>query len=384
MFWLYVILALFWMVVLVDYWLGYRKIPSLTSMSSLPSDEKLSVIIAAKDEEKDIEATIRSLAGQENVNVEIIAVNDRSDDRTGERMERLAGEFPQVQSFTIKALPDGWLGKNHALHFGVKQATGDYFVFTDADIIFQKNALSKAFTFLKKEKADHVTAAPDLNGESFWLRGLISFFLLGFGYLKRPWQANQDNKKGGMGIGAFNLISRTCYEQIGGHEAIRLRPDDDLELGQRVKRFGFRQRLVSALDDMTVEWYPSLKAALIGFEKNAFAGLNYSVLLALTAVVGVFISQVLPYLLLIISPLEIQIISAVNIVLLCCLYALTIHSLTTYSMWYILALPIFALLFVYMLSRALLLTWIRGGIEWRGSRYSLKELKQHFKHSEED
>lgn len=384
MFWLYFTLAVFWAIVLIDFIVGYRKIPQLKGFKSKPFNEPISVILAAKDEEKDIETTILSLLAQNHVELEIIAVNDRSEDRTGEIIDQLASAYPNVHSLSLSSLPSGWLGKNHALHTGFHLSTAPYLLFTDADIIFEREAVGKALALMKQENADHITAAPDLRANTFWLRGFISFFLLGFGYLKRPWSANQDNSKGGMGVGAFNLLTRECYEGIGGHESIRLRPDDDLELGTRVKRHGYKQRLVSALNQLSVEWYPSLKEALRGFEKNAFAGLNYSVPLALIAISGVFLSQVLPFLLLFISPLEIQIISAVNIVLLFCLYALTIQSLTTYSKGYILGLPLFALLFIYMLIRALLLTWIRGGIEWRGSQYSLKELKQYFKNSEED
>ncbi len=384
MFWLYVVLAVFWAVILIDYMIGFRSITKLEKVESERIGERISVILAAKDEEKDIAATIQSLLAQRHVDCEIIAVNDRSNDKTGDIIQKLADEHTNVTGVDISTLPEGWLGKNHALHQGFQHATGRYILFTDADIQFTQDAIAKACTVMERESVDHITAAPELHAKTFWLSGLISFFLLGFGYLKRPWAANKDQAKSGMGIGAFNLLSRDCYEKIGGHEAIRLRPDDDLELGNRVKRLGFKQRLVTALYDLSVEWYPSLPSALRGFEKNAFAGLNYSVLLAFTAVLGVFLSQVVPFLLIFISPLEIQIISALNIVLLFCLYALTIHNLTRFSLWYIFGLPLFAMLFIYMLIRALVLTWVRGGIEWRGSRYSLKELKRHSKNSEED
>ncbi|RWZ60156.1 glycosyltransferase [Halobacillus fulvus] len=384
MFWLLVVLAVFWTIVLIDFSIGFRKISSIDGISPQSYQDKLSVIIAAKDEETSIESTIRSLANQKNIRLEIIVVNDRSIDRTGEIARGLAKEFANVNAITIDELPDGWLGKNHALACGVLESTSDYLIFTDADIQFKEKAIAKAFHEFKEMDLDHLTAAPDLQGRSFWLKGLISFFLFGFGYLKRPWTANQSGSKGGMGIGAFQLITRPCYEAIGGHQAIKFRPDDDLVLGQRVKKFGFKQRLVTSLDSMSVEWYPSLRAAFRGFEKNAFAGLNYSVGLAVFAVAGVLISHVFPFIFLFTSSFEVQMISALNIVLLFCLYALTLTYLTNYSRWFVFGLPLFALLFVYMLTRALCLTWIRGGIEWRGSRYSLKQLKREFKRSEED
>lgn len=384
MFWLLFILSIFWVIILIDFIRGFRRINSIDDTIPEDSSELISVILAAKDEEASIQQTIESLLNQKQVKLEIIAVNDRSTDRTGEILHGLANKYIQIRLVHIESLPEGWLGKTHALSQGAKISSGNYLLFTDADIHFSPDILSKAISYMKAEKADHLTAAPNLKAQSLPLKGLISFFLFGFGYLKRPWIANYKKNRGGMGIGAFQLMTRECYRNAGGHDSIRLRPDDDLALGIRIKRKGYRQRLVTALGSLSVEWYPSLPAALRGFEKNAFAGLNYSILMALIALAGVIISQVLPFLFFFSSNPKVQIISAVNIVLLFYLYALSTKYLTTYSRWIIFGLPLFALLFIYMLGRALILTWVRGGIMWRGSSYSLKELKQNFKDTEED
>ncbi|MCA0982836.1 glycosyltransferase [Halobacillus yeomjeoni] len=384
MFWLLLLLAIFWTVILVDFLIGLKKIPSIDNVEAVEMDEFVSVIIPAKDEQESIRQTIMSLLNQRKVNLEVIAVNDRSEDQTGAIMKDLAEVYPNVKMMNIEHLPSGWLGKNHALSRGVSAAAGTHLLFTDADIKFESQALAKALTYMKEKELDHLTAAPDLRGNSFLLRGLISFFLFGFNYLKRPWTANLKNNKGGMGVGAFQLLTQDCYQSIGGHEAIKMRPDDDLALGMRIKRKGYRQNLVTALNSLSVEWYPNTKAALRGFEKNAFAGLNYSIPLALTALAGVFVSHLFPFLFLFSPVGAVQIISGLNVVLLFYLYALSTKRLTTYPLRLVFALPIFALLFVYMLARALVLTWIRGGIEWRGSRYTLKELKQHFRNNEED
>ncbi|MGI8316235.1 glycosyltransferase [Halobacillus mangrovi] len=384
MFWLLFILSIFWFIILLDFIRGFRKITSIENVLPERSSEVISVILAAKDEEASIQQTIESLVNQKQVELEIIAVNDRSNDDTGTILQKLSNKYNQMNCIHIESLPEGWLGKTHALWQGAKITSGNYLLFTGADIHFSPDIISKAITYMKKEKADHLTAAPNLEAQSVPLKGLISFFLFGFGYLKRPWTANNTKNKGGMGIGAFQLMTRECYQSVGGHYSIRLRPDDDLALGMRVKKSGYNQRLVTALKSLSVEWYPSLAAALRGFEKNAFAGLNYSILRALTAMAGVIISQVLPFLFLFSSFPKVQIISAVNVILLFYLYALTTKYLTTYSRWIIVGLPFFILLFIYMLGRALILTWVRGGIMWRGSHYSLKELKQNFKDTEED
>ncbi|MGP4074321.1 glycosyltransferase [Halobacillus sp. K22] len=384
MFWLMILIFLFWMIIFVDFQRGFKSLPSIDHQACKDERSLISVIIAAKDEEESIKQTIETLLNQKYVKLEILAVNDRSTDLTGSIIENISAHHPNVHSITINNLPSGWLGKNHALHIGAQQAKGTYLLFTDADIYFHENVVSQAVTFLKKENLDHLTAAPNLRAGSFFLKGLISFFLFGFAYLKRPWTANRPSNKGGMGVGAFQLLTNACYKGISGHRAIRFRPDDDLAMGLRIKKLGYRQNLVTALRSLSVEWYPDLPSAFKGFEKNAFAGLNYSVSFALLAILGVFTSQILPFITIWSDRLPLQIISAFTIGLLFYLYALTTRHLTTYSVWMVFGLPFFAMLFIYMLSRALLLTFLRGGIEWRGSRYSLKELKKYYRNSEEE
>lgn len=384
MLWIFLILTIFWVVLLLDFTIGMKKIARLEDTAAQSNSTPVTVIIAAKDEEESIQHTLQTLISQTGTELDIIAVNDRSEDQTGEIMEKMAAANPTIHVVHIQTLPGGWLGKNHALKQGAELASGAYLLFTDADIQFEKTTISRALTFMEHENLDHLTAAPDLQAKSLPLRGLISYFLFGFGYFKRPWTANQKKTKGGMGVGAFQLLRKSTYESVGGHEALRLRPDDDLALGQRIKEAGFKQNLVTAKQLLKVEWYPNFQSALRGFEKNAFAGLNYSIWLSLFAIVGVFVSQVLPFVFIFSGTPIVQIISAINIVLLFCLYGLTTRSFTSYSKWTIIGLPIFALLFVYMLARALILTWVRGGIEWRGKRYSLKEMKQFFRNSKED
>ncbi|MYL19688.1 glycosyltransferase [Halobacillus litoralis] len=384
LFWIYLLTTVVWMVFLIDFMTGIRKIPSLSSAGLSDSEEYISVIIAAKDEETTITQTLESLIHQTKSPDEIIVVNDRSGDRTGALINEAAACHPQIVPVHVTELPEGWLGKNHALYLGSSKAAGDYLLFTDADIHFHGDTLRYAMKLMEKHKLDYLTAAPDLQARSLLLKGLISFFLFGFSYLKRPWTANDPSSNKGMGIGAFQLIRTKAYQHMGGHEKMKMRADDDLALGQRMKEGRFSQMFVSAKQHLSVEWYPNLSSALRGFEKNAFAGLNYSFLLSISALFGVFVSQILPFFLLFHSDPSVQIISFINVLLLFCLYILSTRAFTTYPLWLAAALPVSAALFLFMLARALILTWLRGGIEWRGNRYSLRELKQDFRDTKED
>ncbi|HAQ06861.1 MAG TPA: glycosyl transferase, partial [Bacillus bacterium] len=284
-----------WMTATIDAAIGFRKLGSLEKARGTETGPLLSVIVAARNEADRIKQSIQSQLGQTYKEVEWILVNDRSEDATGRMMEELKESDSRVSVVHIDRLPDGWLGKNHALHLGSQHASGKLLLFTDADVIYSEEAFARAVGYFMEHSLDHMTAAPDLSAKSFWLKAFVAFFLFGFSYYKRPWLANNPRSKTGIGIGAFNMITSAAYAKIGKHEPIKMRPDDDLQLGSMVKEAGLSQRIVTALTLIEVEWYPSLREALAGLEKNTFAGLHYQISMVLFSIIGVFVSQVLPF-----------------------------------------------------------------------------------------
>jgi glycosyltransferase involved in cell wall biosynthesis len=368
---------LVWIIFLIDALIGFRQVDSLENEEGLETGPMLSVIVAARNEEKQIKASILSQLQQTYRNVEWILVDDRSTDETGKILDELMKEDPRVKVIHVKELPEGWLGKNYALYKGSLQASGKWILFTDADVKYEKEAFAKALHYAERHQLDHLTAAPNLHANHFWLKTFVAFFLFGFSYFKRPWMANNPKSKIGTGIGAFNLISKEAYESFGTHEKLKMRPDDDLQLGMKLKKAGYRQRIVTALRLIEVEWYGSLKEAFIGLEKNTFAGLNYQVSMVFFSIFGVFITNVLPFLTIFSENKTIALLSLGNIVTSGILYVLIIRRMTVFSPVLFLVFPITASLFIYSIIRASLLTFKRGGIVWRGTTYRLSELKDH-------
>ncbi|MDQ1145159.1 glycosyltransferase involved in cell wall biosynthesis [Bacillus sp. SORGH_AS 510] len=368
---------LVWIVFLVDAFLGFRKLDALEKEESLKAGPLLSVIVAARNEEKQIKASIISQLNQSYRKVEWIVVDDRSTDQTGRILDDLKKEDSRIKIIHVKELPEGWLGKNHALYKGSQLASGKWLLFTDADVKYEKEAFAKALHYAERHKLDHLTATPNLHANHFWLKTFVAFFLFGFSYFKRPWMANNPKSKIGTGIGAFNLISKEAYESFGTHEKLKMRPDDDLQLGMKIKKAGYRQRIVTALRLIEVEWYGSLKEAFIGLEKNTFAGLNYQVSMVFFSIFGVFITNVLPFLTIFSENKTVALLSLGNIVASGILYVMIIRRMTVFSPVLFLVFPITALLFIYSIIRASLLTFKRGGIVWRGTTYRLSELKDH-------
>lgn len=365
-----------WIVFLLDAVIGFRIVDALESEYPLETGPLLSVIVAARNEENQIRASILSQLGQSYKNVEWILVNDRSIDETGNIMDKAANTDPRVKVIHIRELPEGWLGKNYALYTGSRHASGKWLLFTDADVKFRDDAFAKALHYFERHQLDHLTAAPNLHAKGFWLKTFVAFFLFGFAHYKRPWQANNPKSKIGTGIGAFNLMSKRAYEAFGTHERIKMRPDDDLQLGMKLKKEGYRQRIATALQLIEVEWYGSLKEAFVGLEKNTFAGLNYRVSMVFFAIFGVFATNVLPFAAVFSTNKLIALLSLGNILVSGLHYCLIIKRMTVFSPGMFLVLPITALLFIYSIIRASYLTFKRGGIVWRGTTYRLSQLRE--------
>lgn len=375
LFYLSIITCIFWFFIWFMTMNSTRKIQPLPNetMKDYPT---LSVIVAAKDEEKAIYKSVSSQLQQDYPNVEWILVDDRSTDRTLNLMKQLEKKDTRVHVISIEHLKDGWLGKNHALYEGYKQAKGKILLFTDADVIFERtDVFARSVTAMNKQKVEHLTMAPSLRAESFLLQAFIGFFLFGFHYFKRPHLANNDRSSVAMGVGAFNLIKRTAYETIGTHKAIAFRPDDDLQIGIQIKQHGLKQRFFTGIDDLSVEWYPSLKEAIKGLEKNMFAGLHFKYYMVFVAIFGVFLSQTFPFLALFFTTGPTFFLYICSIILLFIIYLQIIHLFTSFSKRTVFLFPISSLLFIYTIIRAIFLMLYRGGIVWRGTTYTLDEFK---------
>ncbi|MEC0247239.1 glycosyltransferase family 2 protein [Paenibacillus chitinolyticus] len=378
-------ILLYWLVMLADHLRGARLFRELPPAGPLPDPPPLvSVIIAAKEEETTIRDTVRHLLAQTYPRLELIVVNDRSQDGTGRTLDELKRWSEErgdihipMRVIHVTRLPGGWLGKNHALYQGYREARGQWLLFTDADIRFHPDTVREAVGFALSEHADHLTLTPRMTAPAFWLRSFIRHFLFSLSLFTRPWRANLDGeRKGGMGIGAFNLIHRRAYEAIGTHEAIALRPDDDLQLGARVKLAGLRQRLASGRSRLQVEWYPSMRAAVRGLEKNLFSGFGYKVSLAAAAGAGQLLLFTFPWLGMLLYGDWRSLVHLASVLIMTALYRKQIRMMAGSTGLDTLAIPASAAVLVYVLVRSVGLALKQGGVYWRGTFYSLKDLKK--------
>ena len=376
LFYLALVTALLWLAFAIVMFLGNRRIRFLKDVQPLASSDvpKVSVIIPACNEERNIEEALQSILHQDYANLEILVINDRSIDSTGERLNRLALSYPQLRVFHLTELPLGWLGKNHALHYGAQQASGEILLFTDADIVMQPSVIRRAVHYLLAENLDHLTISMEIRMPGVLLGMFTLAFGIFFSMYSRYWRAGQPRSRAHVGIGGFNMVGAKVYRKIGGHSKIAMRPDDDMKLGKLIKQSGFRQEFLFGLEMMQVEWYASLAEAVRGLEKNSFAGIDYSVLKLTGSTLLLFALNVLPFLVIPFTHGATQIINIATsiFILLFCAYGAAFHNL---KRWYAIGFPLVTLIFIFIMWRSALLALRNDGINWRGTHYALAALK---------
>jgi glycosyltransferase involved in cell wall biosynthesis len=362
--------SVLWIGLMAYLLIGLKQIKELKNQPIISSQPPLAIIIAVRNEEEDLEKALQSVCNINYQNHRIIVVNDRSTDRTA---EILAGfNHPKISIITIDTLPDAWLGKNNALYQGYKNSTEEWMLFTDADIEFHPDAISRAFGYVEKHNLDHLSVLPDVRSRSVILNSVLATFSMMLMMVTRPWDAKKSRRSGSIGVGAFNLVQRTAYEQAGTHVKIKLRPDDDLKLGQHIKRAGLRQDVLSGGGYICLEWYKNVQQFRNGLMKNSFSIGNYNVFRSIADVMATLITIALPIpVMLIFGDTGIRLMACLVLAMQIGFMSIVKHN----KWWYALMIPYAGFLMAYIVSKSAIVTLKQGGIYWRDSFYSLAMLR---------
>lgn len=369
------LIFLFYLFSFIEYFFGSRSIRNLKDIPAQSVDSfSVSIVIPARNEERNIRQALTSVLALDYPDYEVIVINDRSDDNTGQILDDLSGSNPKLKVVHIESLPPGWLGKNYALDYGAKKAKGDYILFSDADVVFRPDTLSRVMPYVKENKIDHLSMAPSHVFKKFLLTSVVIVFEFLFMMRFKPWKVSNPKSRFFIGIGSFNMIKSSAYKKTGGFETLKMRPDDDIMLGKLVKKHGFKSGFIYAPEQISIEWYYSLPEMIRAFYKNTYAGFNYNFLNAISSVVMLFVLTVVPYIsLFFISGIGLFINIGVLFVIFC-IYMILSRS-NKISIFYFFTYPLACVIIVYLMLRAIFLTLTKGGIDWRGTFYSLKELR---------
>lgn len=391
-----VVLVLSWLLALGWLWQavaalrGVPTLPDLTQMDALlpalPKSEgpggapDLTVIVPACNEEAAIQATLRSLLASTGLRLEVIAVDDRSTDRTGALMDAVAVEAAQSTSpHTLRvlhnrALPEGWLGKPHAMHLATLHASAPWLLCTDGDVAFDPRALALGLRYALSERADHVVLGLTLTLKTTGEAAMMAAMGAMSQWSIRLWKVADPRARDFFGAGGFNLVRREVLDQVGGFEALRMEVLEDLRLGWKIKRAGFAQRVVLGPGLARIRWLERALGVVRLVEKNGFALYRYRLGLALLACLGMAVQALLPLVAIATGgwPLAAGVLTYLAIA---AVYAAS-RRIFQGSAWLAVFFAPACGIVLYAVLRSVCLTLARGGVEWRGTRYPLDELRR--------
>lgn len=339
----------------------------------------VTVIVPARDEERSIETSLESLLHSEGVRAQIIAIDDRSADRTGEFMDAVASRSNKgantLEVIHNRELPAGWLGKPHALAIGVARAQAPWLLFTDGDVIFAPDAVELALRAAIKTGSDHFVLVPTLTHEGLLSAGVQGSIQALGQWAARMWKVQDPKAKDFFGVGGFNLLRSDAVQAFGGMERLRMEIVEDISLGWLVKKELHRKSMMVVGPGLVkIPWIQGPLGIVRLLEKNAFAGNRFSIGVTIAATVLLIFQAVIPLCALAAGPW--------GVVACFTLYASV--ALAFYANRKLNGIPPFlailyapsVLILAWSFLRSMILTIKRGGVIWRGTLYPLAELKR--------
>jgi glycosyltransferase involved in cell wall biosynthesis len=340
----------------------------------------VSIIVPACNEEEHLEQSLLSRLNQDYPRFELIVINDRSTDGTKAIIDRIAAMDSRLIPLDITELPDGWLGKVHALHQGVKLAKGEWYLFSDADISFEPDMLRLAVNYAQSQQVQHLTCIPEAElYNDFWVDVTCFGSLLLFCNSARIPDINQDKGNNAIGLGAFNLVEARVFNQTIGFEWLKMESADDMGVGLMLNQHGAKSRVADGMGLMKFAWYQNLSQAFSGLEKNTFGpGSQYSYLKQLGIVLFLLAMGLLPSIALVLGLLSsdiILILSGSMAWLTNIIVAFTVPKASYKELPFYLLLPFGIILIATIMANAAWKCFQNSGVYWRGTLYPVEQLR---------
>jgi cellulose synthase/poly-beta-1,6-N-acetylglucosamine synthase-like glycosyltransferase len=362
------IILLAWVMALIRTIVNLTLIPNLRAEMRPASEPLVSVVIPARDEAHIIERTVRAFLAQTYANLEVIVINDRSADGTGDIVRAIHDDRLTVIDGVEP--PAGWLGKPWALHQGSRAARGELLLFVDADLIYAPQALAAAVAYLQARGVALLSLFPFLEMRGFGEYASMPMMPMVFHTFMPTWISNRTRfARLAVGGGTGNLVVREVYEASGGHEQLSDAVVDDIALARLVRRHGGRTEIVRAEELVSLRMYHGLSEVVDGFTKNTFSALGRNYVAGFLVVAGCVIFHILPYAL----ALTGDRISIATIVIISITRLILFRSLRYRLDAAIFLHPVMAAIWTWIFIRSIWLTGIRRKLLWRGRTYDARE-----------
>ena len=285
-----------WVILIKSMIMTFRESPFLDKFEKKDHVKpKVSIILPARNEEKFIDKCLISLLNQDYDNYEIIAINDSSEDSTGDLIKKYAKKYSKIIPVDANPKPVGWVGKNWACMEGYKKATGELLLFTDADTKHANSVISLAVSHLLSLELDALTVIPRmlcLDVITKITLPMISTFLhTRFSALR----VNDKSKNTGYFFGSFFIIKKTIYDSVGTHEGVRQELIEDGALGKKVKESGFKMRMVRGEHLIDAIWARDINTLWNALKRLMVPFYLQNAKLAVASSVGVLFLLFIPF-----------------------------------------------------------------------------------------
>jgi chlorobactene glucosyltransferase len=373
------------------YFIGYiiksfKRSPTIESIDkyTISKNPKVSVILPARNEEKYIAKCLESLLDQDYPNFEIIAVNDSSNDKTGDIIYEYAKKNSCIVTVNAKPKPDGWTGKNWACYEGYLRATGDVFLFTDADTVHSPYTMSLALGHVLRDNLDAITAIPRLLCKDVWTKITLPMLSNFLHSRFSPLRVNNPKTKTGYFFGSFYMITRRTYEMVGTHKIVKHELVEDGALGGMVKEQKFRMKMVRGERYIEAMWSRDFQTLWHGLRRLMISIHTQNKIAASMMTIAVFFLLFEPFLLVPYSlvlylqsdDFVSQIIFDINLGTVCIIIlANAIQSKfgVFQNPFYALASPLSAAIISLSFIASILSAKKAGAVNWRDRRYTVRE-----------
>jgi chlorobactene glucosyltransferase len=347
----------------------------------------VSIIVPARNEERNIRRCVTSLLEQDCENYEVIVVDDDSTDDTPHILENIVQTHPhrsRMRVLRLRELPPGWAGKPHAIHAGVQESHGEWLLFTDADTWHASNALQSALASALETGSDLYSLGTGQVLPGFWEKVMMPMAYIGISMMYPIKKINDPMSPVALANGQYILICRAVYDLIGGYARPELRNTllDDRDLALTVKQQGFRLRLEDGRDLVQVQMYRGLREAWQGWRKNAFLGSRGGIAFLLLQLIGLPIVAIAPFFLplvalisgrvralrKLIAPSEVGAATLLELGPLLA-YHISIDKELKVPWYFAFGYPLAAALFEGILAQSAWRVLMRKGVDWRGRQY---------------
>ncbi|MDP9361230.1 MAG: glycosyltransferase [Acidobacteriota bacterium] len=359
-----------WLLALIRTLVNLALIPRLRRDARPAREPLVSVVIPARDEVRIIERTVRAFLAQTYPNLEVVVVNDRSIDGTGEIVRGIEDE--RLVVIDGEEPPAGWLGKPWALHQGSRRARGELLLFADADVVYVPDAVLAAVASMELRRPALLTLLPHFEMHGFGENASMPMLAMTCFTFMPTWISNRTRFAAlAIGGGTGNLVVREAYDASGGHEALKDSVVDDVALARLVRRGGGTTEVVRADDLVSLRMYHGLGEVIEGFTKNAFAVFGRNYLAAALIIAGCVVFHILPYPLALagdrVSIATVIVISATRLILFRSLRYRLDNALLLH--------PVMVAIWMWIFIRSTWLTGVRRKLLWRGRTYDARRTR---------